>query len=212
MALTLADCILHVRDLLNESSAAFFTDAELTRFIQQGTLDISTVARCIEAVGSLTMVTNDPDYSLPTGTIDVSHALWLPTRAGLRKITPSLQGEASTDLTGSVPLRYYIWSSLCYIEPVPNSTANGQTVGIYYSLATQDVTLLPDSYQLLAIHYACYRAKLKDHRYQEATVLYSEYANALALRKVDINARPAQAEHDVKFAMMAQPVGGQGRG
>ncbi len=207
MALSLADVIQHVRDLLNESTAAFFSDAEITRWIQAGTLDISTVTHCIQTSAILTMATNTPSYALPTSTIDVLHAFWTTTRAGLRKITGSLQGEASTDLTGSVPLRYYVWGALCYIEPVPNATANGGTVTILHSLALQDVTQLQDACQVLAIWYATAMGKLKDKRYQEGAMLLSMYNQGLALRRTDIYERKPQAATDVQYSWASQLVG-----
>ncbi len=210
MALTLATILTSVRDLLNESTAAFYTDAEITRWITQATLDISTVAQCIETTTTVTMVTSTPTYALPAPTVDVKHVVWTPTRQALRKITPSLQGEAATDLEDDQPLRWYVWGTQLYVEPLPSVTAAGQEVIVYYAYASQDVTLLPDSYQLLAIWYATMMGCGKNKQYAAMASYFSLYANGLAYRKVDIQQREPQTEVELKQAMTMQPVGRQG--
>jgi hypothetical protein len=214
MSLTLADIILHVRDLLNEPAAAFFTDAALTRFIQAATLDITTLAHCIQSTSTLTMVLNQPNYSLGGTVVDVHHALWSATRDGLRKITPTLQGDASPDMTGTgnKPLRFYVWGSTLYVEPKPNATAVGGTVIAYTSLSSTDVTQLPDACQVLAIWYATAMGKMQDRQFAEAQQYLSLYYQGLALRRSEFYARLPQGDAEASFTAIPRLAGVQYRG
>lgn len=209
MALTLTTVITSVRDLLNETTASFFTDAEITRWIGQASLDASTVGKCVEATTTIGMVTSTPSYSLPTDNVEVMHVEWVPTRQGLRRITPSLLGEAGTELEDDQPLRWFEYAAQLWVEPLPSVTAAGETVRVYYSRATQDVTLLPDSYQLLAILYATAMGKAKDKRYAEMAALMQIYNNSLAFRKVELNARVPHADSDLKLPTSTAVMGRQ---
>ncbi len=209
MSLTLATIITSVRDLLNEDTAAFFSDLQLTRWIQQATLDVSTVAQCIETTTTRGMAASTPDYALPTETVDVKHVLWTPTRQALRKITPSLQGEAAEELEGDQPLRWYVWGSRLYVEPLPSVMAAGQTVTVYYAYTSQDVTLLPDTYQILPIWYATGMGCGRDKRYAAMASYMSMYGNGLAFRRVDISQREPQSEAELKFPTSIAAMGRQ---
>ncbi len=209
MALTLATILTSVRDLLNESTASFFTDAEITRWIAQATLDISTVGKCVEATTTIGMVTSTPSYALPIDNVEVMHVEWIPTRQGLRRITPSLLGEAGTELEEDQPLRWFEYAAQLWVEPLPSVTASGDNVRVYYSRATQDITLLPDSYQLLAILYATAMGKAKDKRYAEMGALMQVYNNGLAFRKIELNARVPHSDSDLKLPTSTAVMGRQ---
>jgi hypothetical protein len=52
---TLSELIVMVRDLLNEELARFWTDAQITRYINDGQRDIAAKSLCIENVDALTI-------------------------------------------------------------------------------------------------------------------------------------------------------------
>ena len=48
MSLTLAQSITEVRDILNEASAVFWTDSQITKWIQEGTRIFSSKTLLVE--------------------------------------------------------------------------------------------------------------------------------------------------------------------
>ncbi len=200
MAYTLAEIIVATRDLLNEDTASFFTDAAITRWIVQATLDISTVAKCVEAKTEIGVTLSQWSYALPTDSVEAFHVVWDLTKQGLRKVTPTMVGENAPEVDGERPLTWFEWNRTLYINPVPDTQAAGNNIHVFYSKVTSDVTALNDAYQNLAITYATYRGKLRDKRFAEAATLYAEYANALGFRRIDIQRRPPQTEADLLLA------------
>lgn len=210
MAYSLAQVITEVRRLLNESVAAFYSDAEIQEWIVQGTLDVSTVAKCVEGRTEIAAVIGTWFYALPTDTVEVLHVVWDDTKQGLRKIVGSMVGEAGPAVDGVRPQTWFEWGGSLYINPIPDASATGKNLAVFYARSVTDVTALAASYQWLVITFATYRGKLKDKRLAEATVLYADYGNALAFRRLDIHQRLAHTEADVQLA--AQTVTGGQRG
>ncbi len=208
MAYTLAQLIVAIRSLLNEATAAFYSDTEITDWIAQGTLDIATVSKCVEAVTSLGLNLGEWSYALPPDSIEAIHVVWDSTKQALRKITPSMVGEDSPDVEGDRPLTWFEWDQRVYVNPLPDTTATGQNITVFYAQSTSDVSRLNDRYQLLAIKYATYMGKLKDKRFADAQALYAEYANGLIVRSVSIQQRTPHTEAELHLP--ARTVAGGG--
>lgn len=202
MPYTVASATTAVRQLLNESVTSFWTDAEISEWLAQATLDISTTTRCLERTATITVSNGDWDYTLPSGIIDTMSVVWLPTLQPLRKTNAvMLASESGPDVEADRPTEWFEWNGVLYISRRPNATAHGNDLLVFYALASNDFTLLSDLYQLLAIHYAAYRGKLKDKRYAEAGLLYAEYANGIGIRKLDIQQRVPHSEADLILPM-----------
>ena len=208
MAYSVATMITAVRSLLDESAQAFFLDTEITDWIAQATLDISTVSKSVEAGISFGMLLGQWFYALPADSIEVFHVVWDATKQALRKITPSMVGEDSPEVDGDRPLTWFEWGQRVYVNPVPDAAAAGQNVTVFYARSTTDVTLLNDRYQLLAIKYATYMGKLKDKRYAEAAALYAEYGNSLIVRSLGIQQRLPQTEAELHLPARTVTGGG----
>lgn len=207
MALTAVEIRTRVRSLLNELVAGFFTDAEIDEWIEDAALDISTVARCVEATTTVSLIFNDRDYALPVDSVQVLHVARQATGIGLAKITPSIAGHTSATTTDVAPLRWFEWNQLLYVEPIPDAAAAGLVLDVFYAAATINVADLPDADQLLAVTYAAYRGKLKDEKFAQAALLFADYTNSLAFRRGDIYQRLPQREADLKV-FLAGVAGG----
>jgi len=202
MPYSVATATTAVRQLLNEASSSFWTDVEISEWLAQATLDITTTTRCLERTATITAQNGDWDYALPAGIIDTLGVVWLRTLQPLRKVSPSmLASESGPDVEADRPTEWFEWNGVLYISRRPNATAHGNNLLVFYSLASNDFTLLSDLYQHLAIHYAVYRGKLKDKRFAEAGLLYAEYANGLGIRKLDIQQRTPHSEADLMLPM-----------
>ena len=200
MPYSLAQLITATRQLLNESTAGFYTDAEITEWLNQATLDIAAVAKCVEGRVAIGMTLGTWQYTLPTDNAEVLHVVWDDTKQALRKIMPSMVGEAGPDSESDQPATWFEWNGQLYVNPLPTTAAAGKNVEVFYAKTTNNPTLLPDTYQLLAITYATYRGKLKDKRFAEANALYAEYSNSLGFRRIDIQQRQPHTEADVQLA------------
>lgn len=191
MALSLANCITEVRYLLNETTAVFWTDAEITRWIAEATMIISSKGLLYETTVDLSLVADQLKYTA-TDIIEVSHAYYTNTAGGagnykgLIKISPMKIGNLATKAAG-IPKYYCQWGREIYIWPLPTATvvAAGGIVTCLCSKETDDVTDLNDEYQHLAITYATARGKQKDHKFQQATSLFAQFYSDLAFERED---------------------------
>lgn len=196
MALVAADILTAIRDCLAEASASFFSDAMITRWIAQATREISSIAKCVETTTSLTITHTGVDYDLPNDCCEVLHVVWANGRRGMRKITPTLQGQRNPE-DEDQPTGWFEWGGRLYVDPVPDNASEGETVIVYYAKITNDVTLLPESFEVQIIDFGIYRGKQRDRRFAEAAQYYNAYANGLAFKRVDIFQRTPHADSDV---------------
>jgi len=200
MPYALADLRLRTRDILNESTASFFTDAEIDRWLGDAAWDISGVTHCVEALGTVTLNNGDNDYAIASDAIVVLHVQDQTTGVGLRKMTPSRAGHDSSATSGDTGLGWYEFARTLYIEPLPDATAHGKQMEYFYARITQDVTVLPEYCQLLAVWFAVAMGKMKDRLYQEAAVFQGLYLNGVAFRRQDVFAREPHTREDLEMA------------
>ena len=200
MPYIIADLRTRTRDMLNEATPAFFADAEIDRWLGDAAWDISGITHCVEALGTITLSDGDNDYTIATDAIVVLHVQDQATGVGLRKITPTMAGHTSSSTSGDTGLGWYEFASTLYIEPVPNATAHGKQIEYFYARVTQNVTVLPEYCQLLAVWYAVSMGKAKDRLYQEAAFFNSLYVNGLAFRRQDVFAREPHTRQDLDMA------------
>lgn len=200
MPYTLADLRTRVRDILNESTAAFFSDAEIDRWLGDAAWDISSTTRCVEGTETRALAVGVRNYALATDAIEAAHVQDATTGIGLVKITPSMAGHVSSETDGDTPQRWYEYARQVWIDPRPNAGAAVKNITIFYPRITQDVTLLPEYCQLAAVYYVVAMGKLKDKLPQEAAVFTSFYLNAIGFRRTDVFQRDAHTRQDMVMA------------
>jgi hypothetical protein len=194
MPLDAAHMLADVRSLLNESSAALWSDAELQQWLAHGAIDISAKTGCVEAFANVTLAGSTIVYAAPTSFNTPSPSgnvrliriyAALLSNVALVRIHPRMFGQVNANVTGNTPTYYAHFGNEVYFYPV-GSGASG-TVILLCTLVTDDyATDLRDPWQRLAITYAAYRAKLKDQRYAEAAQLFNEYSQSLAMMRRDL--------------------------
>jgi len=202
MAFTLAEIITAARDALNDGSSAYFTDAELTRYIQQATVLISGSMKANEEWERRAVANGVNNYLAPESAdiIEISHIQWEETQAGLVKIDPSKAGHTGSTVEDDMPARWYQWQDRFWIEPTPNSTADGKYLVLFYNVTTNDITQIPYFVQPLAITYAIMKAKLRDEKYAQAAHLHAMFMNELAFYRDDVFRRPSHSVTDLHIA------------
>lgn len=199
MALTLADATADVRQLLNEPSAVFWLDAEIEDWIKEGTRIIASKALCVEADDDLTLVTNQllytsSDESWIADCIEPYAAIYdngSNKYKGLIFVHPKQIGNLLT-FTAGAPKYYSFHNRTFYVWPLPTSTVNGNTISILYSSESEDITVLKDEYQHLAILWAFAKAKEKDMKWAEAAQLKQQFYSELNFERADKHDRAGE--------------------
>ncbi len=87
MAYTASTIHTEIRRILNETTAGFFLDADIDDWVNQASLDISGIMRCVEATELIGMETGVRHYPVASDAIEGVHAQ--EEAAPLRAQTPS---------------------------------------------------------------------------------------------------------------------------
>ena len=178
----LADIRYRVRTILNETTAALWTDNILNRAINDGQRDLAIKGSCIINVDSLT-TTASTRFVQFMGYM-VKAVEYLPstgTKRGLPRITPHMVGHLPT--SGSIPRYWYQWGKQIGIEPVPDASYNLSVTIIDFPTtelsSDTDEPEIPAAYNNLLTIYAAYRALMRPSKYGTSGILYREYLSAL---------------------------------
>lgn len=178
-----SDILSRVRSRLNETTAAFWTDAELKAWINEGERDIAFKALCIDNVDNVSIPTTT--RVVPFSGIKVKYVEHVPssgTRVGLQKITPKQIGRLTAN--GVNPQYWFQWGSssgnCIIIDPYP-STATG-TLNIYTAdypvnemYADTDEPQVPYEFHESIVDYAVYMALFKNGLWTQSAEAYQRY-------------------------------------
>jgi hypothetical protein len=190
MTQTLATALSAVRSLLDEPSAQFWSDSELTTWINSGCVDLARKVEWKRAQANLTVTAGTQNYTAPTDTYRIHRLEYKPT-ASDNTYTVEFRGYMEMDQIwginqqwpASYPLYYTLWkvppTMTILVYPVP-SQAGALTVYYYQQItpavATTDNIDVLSGWEDVVHDYACYRALRKDAdpRWQEFKSTYDE--------------------------------------
>lgn len=198
MALTLNAAIQEIRNTLNEPTAVFWTDTEITDWIKEGTRIFSSKTLLNESVQVIDpLVANQIIYTSADETwiatlLEPYAALYLDGSdgyKGLIKIHPRQIGNVS--LTTAGPTKYYcMFGQNIYIFPRPSATEAGTaTLSMLVALETDDITDISDEWQHLSILYAIAKCKQKDQKFAEAGAFLDQFYQEIQFERQDKHAR-----------------------
>ena len=188
--MVLSDYITECRRLLHDANGNFYTDSELTDYINQGRTRMVRDTGCLRTYQTSSVVANQEvllTSSLPSGsnTLDIINfnLIWGNTRI-------ALQYMAFTDFNARLryyqnyigrPIAYSMYGQTSiYLGPVPDQTYTVEldTVVMPTALTTSSPTeTIPDPYTTPVAFYACYKAKHKEQAYGESEIFNQEYKN-----------------------------------
>lgn len=185
-----------VRRELVETSAQYWSDAELLRHLNRGELDFVNKTRILEDTAQLSLVEGRLDYSLP--------ANWVSARLVLHKIENSdgtftwsrlypsnlekiAQQSANFLNTESVnrgrPIKYWIWNRSLWLDKAPNSD-HDTTLYLFYKSKPSALTSssqsinIDDSLSEALIAYILWKAWTKENELEKASaqqLIYDRY-------------------------------------
>jgi hypothetical protein len=208
MSLTLADAITEVRAALNEVTVAYWSDEELTFWIQEGTRVFSSKTLMVEDTQDI-----DPliaaqlrytggDETWIDDILEPYSAIYydgVGKYKGLIKITPQMIGNLATFTTGT-PKYYCMHDRSIYLFPLASAAviSAGGKVTMLFSCITDDITDLTDEYQHLPIIYATAKAKQKDQSFGEAAALLSQFFQETNFERGDKHTRETDSLEEFK--------------
>ena len=188
MATTLSNYITQCRRLLHDANGNFYSDSELTDYINEARNRLVRDTGCLRTIQTTSTVTNQETYafsSLPNGeqTMDVIninlywgysrlpllYRPWTDFNAQLRywqnytgrPIAFSMYGPTSFYL-GPIPDQVYTMELDTVLEPLPLVTGT-------------DVDPIPVPWTSPVAYYASHTAKFKEQSYGEAEIFRQQY-------------------------------------
>jgi hypothetical protein len=186
--MVLSDYITECRRLLHDANGNFYSDSELTDYINDGRSRLVRDTGCLRTYQTSSVVANQEiiqTSTLPSGTntLDIINLnlIWGNTRI-------SLQYLAFTDFNARLryyqnyigrPIAYTMYGQTSiYLGPVPDQTYSIEldTVVLPTNLSNASPTeTIPSPYTSPVAFYACYKAKHKEQAYGEAEIFKQEY-------------------------------------
>lgn len=186
--MALSDYITECRRMLHDANGNFYTDSELTDYINAARVRLVRDTGCLRTYQTSSVVANQeiiPTATLPNGvsTLDVLtlNLIWGNTRIALQYLP-------WTDFNAR--LRYYqnyigrpiafsmYGQTSIYLGPVPDQTyvIELDTVVLPAPLTPLSPTeTIPDPYTSPVAFYACHKAKYKEQAYGESEIFNQEY-------------------------------------
>lgn len=127
--------INNARFMLNEATAAFWTDVELLVWVNNGMFDIATRTKALEDTERILLLTGVTEYAISSNYIRIESAIYSGAttsksanpykglkRVHIRDVKRSDAGE---------PVQFYTWNDMVGFNPMPGSAVSGYTVLLY---------------------------------------------------------------------------------
>ena len=196
---TLTSAITSVRSLLDEpeaSAAPFWSDTEITTWLNQGCADVQRRAEIIQEFAIIAAVVNQQKYIIPNNVHRIHRVEFAPT-SSVNTYTLEFRGYNEMDQIwginqqwpASYPLYYTLWKSPPLLQMVTYPvTAQAGVFNIFYYRTIQPVVNSTDTLDTLPgwediiYDYAVYMAFRKDAdaRWQEAKSIYEAHLNDMS--------------------------------
>ena len=186
---TLTSALSTVRSMLDEPSPQFWTDAELTTWLNEACTDIARRSETLRTVANITVTAGTQSYAAPSDTYRIYRIEFTPT-GGILTYTLEYRGMEGMDQywgnlqnqPASFPALYTLWYSpvsaaqagtptptQMMIKTYPVPAQNGTLIVYYYRLVVP-VSTTAESHTLdclpgwedIAYDYTVYKALRKD--------------------------------------------------
>jgi hypothetical protein len=192
---TLATALAEVRSLLAEPNPAFWSDDELTNWINEACADMNRYAEIKQGTAAIPSVVNQQAYTAPSDAIRI-HKVQFAPEGTPNSYTLEFRGIIEMDqiwginqtIPGNWPQFYATWGTVpelnLLVYPVPSTM--GYFNLWYYQQAisaveTTDYIDCVPGYEDLVYDYACYKAWRKDGdvRWKDSKADYMELREVL---------------------------------
>lgn len=192
---TLSTMITNVRSLLDEPNPQFWTNAELTSWINEACSECARKVEWKRAIANIDVDSGTQKYTAPTDVYRIYRIEFAPDTS-IDTYTVEFRGYMEMDQIwginqqwpASYPLYYTMWkvppSMQIILYPVPSQDG---TLNVYYyqqitpaNTGADPVDIL-EGFEDVIIDYTCYRALRKDSdpRWQEFKTTYEDKISAM---------------------------------
>lgn len=186
---TLSGYITEVRRLLHDANGNFYSDSELTDYINAARERVVRDTGCLRQIQSLTLTTNQETYAYSTlspygsQTLDVVNinVYWGNSRTPLRYL-PWTDFNAQLRYWQNyygLPIAFTIYGqNTIYFGPIPDQAyvCEIDTVVLPNALQSDStVEQILDPYTAPVAYYAAYKAKFKEQSYGESEIFKQQY-------------------------------------
>ena len=180
--------ITRARYYLNESTASFWSDAELLQFINDGTMDIVARTHCLETTETETITTGTTTYAISTTYLTVKGVV-LNEDKSLRK--GSIEHIGDTADLGE-PAYYIEWNNNIVVYPAPASGVSGETLTTYLvsrptTVTSSQAVQVPAQFNRALVLYVVAQALFKDEKFAKAGRFMAEYLSELDRFRLDFS-------------------------
>lgn len=216
MSISLANAITEVRSVLNEASPAFWTDAEITTWIKEGTRIVASKTLMAEDDQVIDpLVANQLSYTSSDETwigdiIEPYAAIYNDgsnKHKGLIKVHPRQLGNVAT-FTAGAPKYYALHNRQLFFWPLCSAAIAGTgTIRVLFAKETDDITALNDEFQHMCVQFAIGRAKQKDHKFAEANSIFQQFYSDVNFERADKHVRETDS---VESFRIPRRGGGEG--
>jgi len=188
----LKEMITAIRYHLRETAASFWSDAELTVYINQAIREIAEKTGCIQKTENVTTTYGIRTVSF-TG-YKVVAVEYMPAGSDsrgryLRLITPTMAGHVEYNLHDSEPEYWFEQDNAIGIDPIPQGL---YVLRLYFTdhpeadlSGNYDVPEIPPAFRHIIILNAVYQAMVKDKKISVALLAYSMAASDMAFHTAD---------------------------
>ena len=202
---TLTTLIARIRALLDHSSStALYSDAQITRWLNDGYWDIAIKTGCIENIDTFYPVTVASIRSVLFSGLRCNYVEYVPVSGApkaLIRINPNRIGHVV--LVGTFPQFWFQWGQYIYIEPIPDAVYTLYThISDYPSRdemydGSDQPRRLKEDYLESLIDYVLSRAFFRDKQFSKGNFHYSVYTKTIMDKKMIYQSTPAQKGRNV---------------
>lgn len=174
---TVGALITDVKRQFGDESGVQITDADIIRWINEGSMEIVSKNPFKQAVSVTTTTAGDDDYDMPADILQMEGVKYDTTMLTATSFSNMVEQIGSYGTQQGLPQFWYMYANSIYLWPVPNGA---KTLTLYYIQAPTGVT---GSGDLLPVPDRYY-SRLRDFCLSRAAELDEDTATAMAQRKL----------------------------
>jgi len=180
--------ITKARYYLNESTASFWSDAELLAWLNDGVLDIVARTHCLDGNETETITTGTTEYAISSAYLTVKGVVYNGVQS-LRKGSIEHMGD-TTDV--GEPAYYFIWDNKLVVYPTPDSGVSGYSLVTYFverptAIVVGGAVAVPAQFDRALVLYIVAQALFKDEKFAKAGRFMAEYLAELDRFRLDFS-------------------------